>query len=85
MNFPVPQSKYTDFYDISRFKLTWRINVIMALVLPILAITLYYLGEASAVPSFVGLGCCVGMLLILKFTKSYRLTTIVFSMFKKFV
>lgn len=79
MIFSVPETKYSDFYDIARFKLTWRISIIMALVLPVLATTLYFLGEASALPSLVGYAVCLTMLIILKVSKSYKIPTVIFS------
>jgi two-component sensor histidine kinase len=74
----IPQSKYTDFYDIARFNLTWNINVFLAIFLPLLAIVLFNLGEMSAVPTFLGFLVNVTLLIILKTTKSYYIPSLTF-------
>jgi two-component sensor histidine kinase len=79
MIFSVPKSNYTDFYDIARFKMTWRINIIMAFVLPVLGLTFYFLDEIAAVYTAIGLVICIIMLIILKVSKSFTVPTIIFS------
>lgn len=79
MIFSVPKSKYKDFYDIARYKLIWRICIVMLIFLPILAISQAYLEKMSAWPSIIGTFICIGLLLTLKITQSYIIPTIVFT------
>ena len=74
----LPQSDYTDFYDIARFKLTWNINVFLAMFLPTLGVTFLYLGEMSAIPTFIGVLINLTLLLILKKTKSFFIPALIF-------
>jgi len=74
----LPQSDYTDFYDIARFKLTWNINMFLALFLPTLGVTFLYLGEMSAIPTFIGVLINLTLLLILKQTKSFFIPALIF-------
>ncbi len=74
----LPQSDYTDFYDLARFKLTWNINVFLALFLPTLGVTFLYLGEMSAIPTFIGVLINLTLLLILKKTKSFFIPALIF-------
>jgi len=74
-----PLSKYNNFYDIARFNLTWRINIILILVLPILALTLFLLNEDSYLPSVIGIILCGLMLFLLKTTKSYLISAKIFT------
>jgi two-component sensor histidine kinase len=76
----IPQSKYTDFYDIARFNLTWNINAFLAFSLPLLAVVLFNLGEMSAVPTFIGFLINIISLIILKTTKSYFVPALIFGL-----
>lgn len=69
----IPKSDYSDYYDIARFNLTWRLNVVLALVLPILAITLLSFQEFAAIPTFIGWGVTLIILFSLYRTKKYQI------------
>jgi len=75
----VPESKYTNYYDIARYNLTWRLSLILLAFLPVLAIVLFNLGENAAYPSLIGVGLCLLTLLILIKTKSFTLPAILYS------
>lgn len=75
----IPESKYSNYYDIARFNLTWRLSIILLIFLPVLAIVLFNLGENAAYPSLMGVVLCAIVLGILKRTKSYTIPAILYS------
>ena len=74
----IPESKYTNYYDVARFNLTWRLNLILLVLLPVLAIVLFNLGENTAYPSLIGVGLCILIVILLIKTRSYLLSAILY-------
>ena len=77
--FSIPKSEHTNFYDIARFNLTWRINIFLLLFLPILGTTLSLLNQISIIPTFISFFVIIVLLIIQKITKSFYSTAIIFS------
>lgn len=75
----IPESNYTNYYNIARFNLTWRLNLILLIFLPILAIVLLNIGENAAYPTFIGFGLSIIVTVILIKTKSYLLSAILYA------
>ncbi len=74
----IPESKYTNYYDIARYNLTWHLNLILLIFLPVLAIVLFNLGENAAYPSLIGVGLCITIVFIIIKTKSYLIPAILY-------
>lgn len=74
-----PETNYTDFYDIARFDLTWRITLLLFLLLPVLFISLFLFQEKSALPAFFGWLVTLAILILLFTTKKYGVSSCLFS------
>ena len=68
------ESNYENYYKKARMEITWRLNLILLIFLPILIITLYNLGEAAATPSLVGLILCAFLFFHMRKTRTYELS-----------
>ncbi len=75
----IPKSKYTNYYDIARFNLTWYLNLIILAFLPALVFVLFKLDEISAYPSLVATLVCIIVFFILLRTRSYTVPAILYS------
>lgn len=74
-----PETNYTNYYNVARFNLTWRLNLILLIFLPILAITLINIGENAAYPTLIGVGLSITVTIILIKTKSYLFSAILYA------
>ena len=74
----IPESKYTNYYDVARFNLTWRLNLILLIFLPFLAVVLFNLGENAAYPSLIGTIMCISVVFILKKTGAFLIPAIIY-------
>ena len=79
MMFSPPKTDYSNFYDVERFNLTWKVCLFLVIFMPILGITLSSLGEISILPTLSASVCAILLLVILKIQKSFYLTSILFS------
>ncbi len=69
--FKIPDTDYTDYYDLARFSLTWRVCAFMTFALTFLGTLLLIFGQAAYAPTFVGAVSVFGFLIILKKTRKY--------------
>ena len=74
-----PDCKSKNYYDIARFSLTWNINSILMVLLPILAFFLYRLNADAAFSTVIGFLCCVIILFLLQRTRLHYAGAIFFS------
>lgn len=75
----IASAEITDFYEKARYDLTWRINLLLAALLPVLFISLFFFDEKAAFPTLVGWLISLGILLLLRLTKRYKVASILFS------
>ena len=68
------ESDYQNFYEKARMEMTWRLNLILIIFLPVLMLVLYNLGEAAATPTLVGFILCFFLHFHMKSTKTYELS-----------
>jgi two-component sensor histidine kinase len=79
MIFSPPTTEYSNFYDVARYNLTWKVCLFLAIFMPILGIVLSSLGEISVLPTFFSTAVALVLLLILKQSKTFTLSAIFFS------
>jgi len=72
-------AEITDFYEKARFDLTWRINLLLAALLPILFVSLFLFNEKAAGPTFVGWIVTLCLLLLMRLTKKHKIAAMFFS------
>lgn len=73
-----PESSYTDYYDIARFNLTWKINLFLTIVLPILGIVMVSFDQTALYPTLIAFGMTLSLLILLYRTKTYKIAAFVF-------
>ena len=81
----VPQSKYSNYYEVARFNLTWNFSIIMSIFLSILTIIFICLENTVAGPAFGGVLLSSTILIILKKTRTYKVSAILYSAFGTFL
>lgn len=81
----VPNTGFSDAYDIARFKLTWRICLFMTIVLAFLGLALLFLDQPVYGPTFAGFGMVLSFLLIMYKTGDYRLVAFSFTLLGVFM
>ncbi|MEZ4937067.1 MAG: sensor histidine kinase [Crocinitomicaceae bacterium] len=69
--FKVPDTNFSDAYDIARFKLTWRICFFMTVTLALLGTALLFLDHPVNGPTFIGFGMVLLFLLVMYKTRKY--------------
>ncbi len=75
-----PQTtEYQDFYKKSRFELTFKLNVFLAIMLSFLSISFYFLNATGFYPTFLGHVICIVILILLKTTKKHEVGAAIFS------
>jgi len=79
MIFSPPKTEYSNFYDVARYNLTWKVCLFLVIFMPILGITLSTLGEISAGPTFFSTVVVFVLILVLKKRKTFFLVAIFFS------
>ena len=77
--FKIPESDYTDHYDLARFALSWRVSWFMTFVLFFLGFTLLYLGQFVFMPTFIGALTSIGFLILLKKYRRYEFMAVTFT------
>lgn len=77
--FKIPDSNYTDHYDLARFALSWRVSWFMFFVLLFLGFTLLSLGQFVFMPTFIGALTTIGFLVLLKRTRRYEIMAVIFT------
>lgn len=80
MSFFTLKSENSNYYDSARLNITWKLNLILILFLPPLAIVLYDLGEKAATPTLIGFIFCFALMFVMKKSRQYRLTATVHSL-----
>ena len=81
----MPNSEYSDFYDRARLELTWKINLFMAVILPLLGLGLYLFEQNVAYPTFAGAGVVWIFLYLLYINRSYNFVAIMFALIGTFM
>lgn len=76
--FKVPQTEYTDHYDLARFRLSWRVSIFMSIVLSILAALLMWLEQNVFYPTLIGVAAVFCFLFVLYKTRKYGFVAIIF-------
>jgi len=79
MNIRAPKSKYSNFYEIARYNLTWNFSILMLIFLSILTVILF-IADNYATMVFLGGALLSGtsIVLLLK-TKAYYYSAVVYS------
>jgi two-component system, sensor histidine kinase PdtaS len=89
LNIKIPlffiDSDYHNFYEKARMKITWRLNLILLIFLPILMLTLYQSGESAATPTLFGFLLCLFLFFWMKKTNTYKFSAIAHSLFGAFL
>lgn len=75
----IPETGYTDYYDIARFELTWKINLFLTAILPLLCLSFVIFNQDALWPSLVGLGITSSLLIYMKKTRTYRIPSMIFT------
>jgi len=75
----IPATDFNDFYERARFELTWKINLFLCFVLPLLALSLFWFDQFAYIPTLVGWGATLVILLIMKLTGKYKTSSILFA------
>jgi len=73
-----PDTDFNDFYENARFVLTWRINLFLCFVLPILAFSLFVFDQKAVIPTLFGWISSAGILFIMWYTKKYKTASVIF-------
>ena len=55
-------------------EITWRLNLILIIFLPILVFTMYRIGESAATPTLIGLILCSFLFFHMRSTRTYELS-----------
>jgi len=79
MIFSPPKTEYSNFYNVARYNLTWKVCLFLAIFMPILGITLSSLGEISVIPTFFSTAVVLVLLLLLKRNRTFLLSAAFFS------
>lgn len=72
-------TKYDNYYDNARLKITWRLNLILLFFLPPLFTVLYKMDVQAAAPTLVGWLFCLVLFFVIKQTQKFYFTAIVHS------
>jgi two-component sensor histidine kinase len=79
MIFSPPTTEYSNFYDVARYNLTWKVCLFLAIFMPILGVVLSSLDEISVLPTFFATAVVFVLLLSLKRSKRYFIPAVFFS------
>ena len=79
MIFSAPLTKYSNFYDVARYNLTWKVCFFLVIFLPILGIVLSSSKEISVLPTFFSTFVVLLLLITLKVKKTYFTSAVFFS------
>lgn len=74
-----PVSDYTDFYENTRYQLTLRLSIAASLMLTILGVTFMIFDLDLMYINFVGLIVCLTIVVLILFTKKYKIGAILFT------
>jgi two-component sensor histidine kinase len=69
--FSPPKTDFTNFYDVARYNLTWKISLFLLLFMPILGTAMFLLGEISVIPTAIGSIIAFTLLVSLKIKKTF--------------
>lgn len=75
----IPDTHFDNYYDSARFKLVWRITLLLFIMLPFLWTTLLITGDTVALPTIIAWILNGIILFVLYFTRNYRLSAFIFS------
>lgn len=73
-----PETTFSNYYDSARFDLTWKINLLLVIVLPFLAASLYLFNEGAFITTLIGWVICSIILVMLRFTHNVKLPSLLF-------
>jgi two-component sensor histidine kinase len=74
--FKLPETNFTSFYDIVRFKVAWKIMVYMSFALTCFGIFFLFVNLVNAIQYFIGGVIFFGGMLYLKMTFNYKVVSI---------
>lgn len=74
-----PSSDYDDYYEKTKFQLTYRLSIAVAVILIILGISFYLLEEPVLKLNLVGLAACISFVLYMRLTKKYKIAAFLFT------
>lgn len=75
-----PTTNYKNYYEIARFKLTWKLNVFMLVTLLLLTLFFFIFKAGATLPTFVGVLIVIVCISILYKTRKYKLTAKIFTL-----
>jgi two-component sensor histidine kinase len=75
--FKFPETNFTNFYDIARFKVAWKIMVYMSIALCVFGVFFLFVNVVNAVQYFIGGAVYFGGMLYLRSSFNYKLVSIV--------
>jgi two-component system, sensor histidine kinase PdtaS len=76
----IPETDFSNYYESARFQLTWRINLFLAVILPILALSLYLFEQLAIWPTLIGWVTTLGILVTMRYTKQYKTASVIFTL-----
>jgi two-component sensor histidine kinase len=74
-----PTSEYEDYFEKSRYQITFRISVVLALILLVLGISFIVLDQPASTVTFSGVLICIGLGVHVAYTKKYKVGAFLFA------
>ncbi|MBK7129020.1 MAG: sensor histidine kinase [Crocinitomicaceae bacterium] len=76
----IPDAHFDNYYDSARYKLVWRITLLLFIMLPFLWTTLLITGDTVAIPAIIAWALNGIILFVLYKSRNYRLSAFIFSL-----
>ena len=75
--FKFPETNFTNFYDIARFSVAWKIMVYMSIALSVFGFFSLFVSMLNAFQYFIGAAVFFGGILYLRSSFNYKLVSII--------
>ncbi len=78
--FSLPDIKFENYYEESRFRLMWNISFVFIFLMSVVSIFNYSNEQYSSTPNLIAIGFAIIALIVLKKTKEYKVISIIVSL-----